>query len=153
MTSKTFQPLLFDSFKFTLPKSTYADHFNRKHIPLSHSKSTRISSNNNNNHNSKAKMTQLLTKRSRPFTTSLSRDRVGNLIQETTMATTNGFASNQNLPASYLIAASNTDPTSFTIKKHHVIIRISIVFLSIYVSDLLFLAFFLWIYNNEMNEL
>jgi hypothetical protein len=30
MPSKTFQPLLFDLLKFTLPKSTYQDHYSRK---------------------------------------------------------------------------------------------------------------------------
>lgn len=30
MPSKTFQPLLFDSFKFRLPETTYVDHYGKK---------------------------------------------------------------------------------------------------------------------------
>lgn len=30
MPSKTFQPLLFDSFKYRLPESTYVDHYGKK---------------------------------------------------------------------------------------------------------------------------
>lgn len=62
MPSKTFQPLLFDSFKYKLPNSTYVDHYTFK------------KRNNNSTTNTK-KLTQrekmtLLMKRSRPFTTS-----------------------------------------------------------------------------------
>jgi hypothetical protein len=60
MPSKTFQPLLFDSFKYKLPNSTYADHYTfkkRNNSVANTKKSTQ-----------REKMT-LLMKRSRPFTT------------------------------------------------------------------------------------
>ena len=62
MPSKTFQPLLFDSFKYNLPHSTYEDHFHqrkrREFLGLDRKYK---------NLTQKEKMI-LLNKRSRPFT-------------------------------------------------------------------------------------
>jgi hypothetical protein len=61
MPSKTFQPLLFDSFKYTYPNTTYEDHYKfYKHKFLSKALLNKSLS-------QKEKMA-LLTKRSRPFT-------------------------------------------------------------------------------------
>ncbi len=62
MPSKTFQPLLFDSFKYKLPNSTYADHYTFK-------KRTNSATINSKKLTQREKM-NLLMKRSRPFTTS-----------------------------------------------------------------------------------
>lgn len=62
MPSKTFQPLLFDSFKYKYPNTTYEDHYKfYKHKFLNKALL------NNKSLSQKEKMA-LLTKRSRPFT-------------------------------------------------------------------------------------
>jgi hypothetical protein len=61
MPSKTFQPLLFDSFKYKYPNTTYEDHYKYyKHKFLNKALLNKSLS-------QKEKMA-LLTKRSRPFT-------------------------------------------------------------------------------------
>jgi hypothetical protein len=62
MPSKTFQPLLFDSFKFRLPNSTYVDHYGKKYKKRAFSSLARTLS-------QREKM-DILTKRARPFTSS-----------------------------------------------------------------------------------
>jgi len=61
MPSKTFQPLLFDSFKYKLPNSTYADHYTFKKRNSSATITKKLTQ--------REKMA-LLMNRSRPFTTS-----------------------------------------------------------------------------------
>lgn len=77
MPSKTFQPLLFDSFKFKLPKTTYVDHYGKK--SFSSKKNKRVYSGLGPRTNSSAWLSQkekmaLLTKRSRPFTSTTGLD-------------------------------------------------------------------------------
>jgi hypothetical protein len=62
MPSKTFQPLLFDSFQYKYPNTTYEDHYNKNYRKSFLAKAFTYKT-----LNQREKMA-LLTKRSRPFT-------------------------------------------------------------------------------------
>ncbi|CAF0870202.1 unnamed protein product [Brachionus calyciflorus] len=67
MPSKTFQPLLFDSFKYKLPDTTYIDHYGKKHKRKEFN--TTVYRTFSGIINQRERMT-VMTQRSRPFKTS-----------------------------------------------------------------------------------
>lgn len=65
-TFKTFQPLLFDSFKFILPNSTYTDDFRIKHRKAKVQRNFSLNSSHYKSLSQNEKMT-LLMKHKKPF--------------------------------------------------------------------------------------